>query len=282
VAEFDLARRQRRLYRLAPHMQVRPRLAPGRNPQHRAGRLAIDKDDPLVPGAHLRDIALDDYRLAIQRRKQFQQRRQVLVARRDVEDAGAAIAEQRLDDVFVLLAERDDLLPVGGDQRRRHDAFEMRDEQLLRCVAHARGIVHHQGLRMDVLEQVGGGDISHVEWRILAHQDHVHSRQVHDRRVAELEMPTPLALHPQRPDPGIEPAALENQVLRQVMEQTVSPLLRLEREREGTVGVDVDRLDRIHLDGDGKAHRGYVPSHAGWATAVIARRTGRPQSRAPS
>jgi hypothetical protein len=34
----------------------------------------------------------------------------------------------------------------------------------------------------------------------------------------------------------------------------MTPPLRFEREREGRIGVDVDRVDRIHLDRDGETH----------------------------
>ena len=54
----------------------------------------------------------------------------------------------------------------------------MGDEQLLRRVADMDRIVDHQGLRMDVLQQMGGGDVGHVEGRVLAHQDDVHGRQI--------------------------------------------------------------------------------------------------------
>jgi hypothetical protein len=55
---------------------------------------------------------------------------------------------------------------------------ELGDEDLFRCVAHMRGVVHHQGLRVDPLQQVRGGDVGHVEGRILAQQNHVDAREV--------------------------------------------------------------------------------------------------------
>ncbi len=41
---------------------------------------------------------------------------------------------------------------------------------------------------MDALEQMRGGDIGHVEGRILAQQDDVHGREVDALRRAEGEM----------------------------------------------------------------------------------------------
>ena len=73
--------------------------------------LAVDQDDALVALAHLGHVALHHDRLAVELGEHLQQRVQVLVVRPDVEHAGAAVAEQRLDDdVPVLVAERADLL----------------------------------------------------------------------------------------------------------------------------------------------------------------------------
>ena len=65
----------------------------------------------LSPWRTSGQIALHDDRLAIELGEHLQQRVQILVAGCDVEDAGPAIAEQRLDDdVLVLVAEGADLL----------------------------------------------------------------------------------------------------------------------------------------------------------------------------
>jgi hypothetical protein len=42
------------------------------------------------------------------------------------------------------------------------------------------------------------------------------------------------------------------------VEQPVAAGLTLDRQREGRVGVDVDALDRVHLDRDGEAHAGLL------------------------
>jgi len=75
----------------------------------------------------------------------------------------------------------------------------MRDQQLFRRVAHRSRIVHHQRLRVDVLQQVSRRDVGHVEWRVLAHQNHVHQGQVQQHRIAEAEMLALRALHADRP-----------------------------------------------------------------------------------
>jgi len=74
----------------------------------------------LVALAHLRKVALGDHRLAAALGEHFEQRIEVLVVGPHAENAGAAIAEQRLqDDVLVLVAEGADGARIGADQGRR-------------------------------------------------------------------------------------------------------------------------------------------------------------------
>jgi hypothetical protein len=82
--------------------------------------LAIDEDDALVARPHLRQVALRDDRLLEQLPEHFEERREVLVALMGLEDAGPAIAVERLeDDVAMLAAEGVQFRPsrvirVGG------------------------------------------------------------------------------------------------------------------------------------------------------------------------
>src|SRR5690606_7019615 len=78
---------------------------------------------------------------------------------------------------------------------------------------------------------------------------------------AEARVIAALAAHGQALDTGIDPAVQKAHRLGHVIEEAVAAALGLERKDEGAVGVDVDLLDRIHLDGDGEAH-GRVP--LGW------------------
>ena len=94
-----------------------------------------------------------------------------------------------------------------------------------------------------------GGDIGHVERRILAHQQHV-----------ELIKATPLARagavmiaacrEGQRLADGLDPASSSDSVSG-VYTQPVAAALRLERKGEGGVTADVDGPDRVHLQGYG-------------------------------
>src|SRR5689334_20754653 len=117
LADLALAGGQGRLLGAAADMQVGARLARRRHPVDRPGGHAVDQDDALVALADFRQVALDDQRLAIELGEQLEDRVQVVVLGRDVEDAGAAVAEQRLDDDIALLAaEGDDVLAAAGDE----------------------------------------------------------------------------------------------------------------------------------------------------------------------
>src|SRR5262249_53505980 len=53
---------------------------------------------------------------------------------------------------------------------------------------------------------------------------------------------------------GAEPTVAQGQRLRQIVIERVAALLPLQRQREGRIGVDVDRVDRVHLNRDGETH----------------------------
>jgi hypothetical protein len=184
--------------------------------------------------------------------------------------ARAAAAVERLQhDVAVPGAEVVDRLVVRRDQGRRLHAGEISDEQLLGCVAHLGRIVHHQGVGMHLLQEVGGGDVGHVERRILAHQDDVDVvLHVQQHGLAQLGVGAFLGEHLQRLGPGEHPAVLQRQLVGGVEPQFVAAVLGLHHHQEGRVGVDVDPQDGIHLDGDSQRHGGSGNKTAGEAVAV--------------
>src|SRR5690625_3557513 len=63
-----------------------------------------------------------------------------------------------------------------------------------------------------------------------------------------------LALHAQRACAREEPPVPENQIFRFIIKKAVAACLRLQRHGEGAVRIDVDPLDRVHLDCDGETH----------------------------
>ena len=64
------------------------------------------------------------------------------------------------------------------------------------------------------------------------------------------------SLHPQIVATGGDPSLLICEMVGRVEEQAVTAGLRLFGDAERAVGLDVDRADRIHLDGNGKRHEG--------------------------
>src|SRR5205807_1941030 len=57
-----------------------------------------------------------------------------------------------------------------------------------------------------------------------------------------------------RPRAGVEPPVVERQGVGQIMKQGMPTCLRFEGESKGRIRIDVDRIDRIHLDRDGESH----------------------------
>ncbi len=107
---------------------------------------------------------------------------------------------------------------------------------------------------MDPLQEIGGGDVGHVEGRVLAHQHHVELREVTHLGLAQGVM---VALHGpqvQRLPTPQDPAILQRQPVGTVMPQRVASALGFHHHQEGGVGLDVDPLDGIHLDGDLERH----------------------------
>ena len=108
--------------------------------------------------------------------------------------------------------------------------------------------------RVDPIEQVRGRDVGEVERRVLAHQDHVQGGEVDGLWRAEADMVAALAADLERPRGGDDPALPVAQLARQVVVEPVAALLRLQRQGEAAVRVDVDGLERVHLDRDGERH----------------------------
>ena len=115
-------------------------------------------------------------------------------------------------------------------------------------------IVDHQGLGMQPLQNMGGGDIGHVERRVLAHQHHIRRRQVVNKSLAQREMIAFDGAHVQRPHPRRHLVFAEGEIARPVIEQAMAALLRFQRQGESGIAADIDPLDRVHLDRDGQRH----------------------------
>ncbi len=184
-----------------------------------------------------------------------EQRAEVFVFRLEVEDARTARAEQRLeDDVPVLGTELADRVAVGGDQGRRHQLGEVGDEEFLRRVAHGCRIVDHQGPGMDVVQDMGRGDVGEVEGRVLAQQNHVEAGEIDGFGCAEQRGRALDPLHGDAVAPGGDLTALETKGAGQVVKQLMAAPLCFLRQGEGGIRVDIDGFHRVHLQRDGEGH----------------------------
>ena len=103
---------------------------------------------------------------------------------------------------------------------------------------------------MNAFQQVGRGDVGHVEWRILAQMDDIHGRQIDTFRRGQREMVTLDVAQLHLFDGGVNLAVAHGETVRRVVEQPVSACLRLKAHGEGGVTGDVDAGDMIHLDRD--------------------------------
>ena len=107
---------------------------------------------------------------------------------------------------------------------------------------------------------MAGGDVAHVEGRILAHQDDVDVLlEVQRDRLAEQARGFAYPLHAGRAGPGGHAAFGPSKVARAIDEQPIPARLRRLGERKARVTVDIDPLQRIHLNGYAQCHAVYRP-----------------------
>ena len=78
----------------------------------------------------------------------------------------------------------------------------MGDKKLFGRVPHIDRIVHHKCFRVDMFQNMGRGDVRHVEGWVLAHQNHIHFREINEFRCAQRKVITLLGA---RREPGRAP-----------------------------------------------------------------------------
>ena len=99
-----------------------------------------------------------------------------------------------------------------------------------------------------MLEDVRRSDVGHIEGRVLAHQDDIDPCQIQRLGRSHREVIADLAAHLERSCLGDSAAIAQGQILGQIMVQAVPAGLRLQRQSEGGIAIDIDGVDRIHLD----------------------------------
>ncbi len=98
------------------------------------------------------------------------------------------------------------------------------------------------------------GDVGHVERRVLPHQHDVEPGEIEFLEIPKAMVVAVPAEYFERPSAGREPAVAQGQRLRQVVVERMAARLRLKRQGKGRIRIDVDRVDRIHLDRDSETH----------------------------
>ena len=187
LADLAVARGQPVFYGLPPTCMLE-RASPSAGTRLTApDRLAVDQDDALVALPHLGKVALRHDRLALDSCENISSSELRFSSpgrRRNTPAPPLPNSGFRMMSLCSFRNSRISLA-VGGDQGRRHQFAKPRDEQLFRRVAHRGRVVDHERLRLGALQQVRGGDVGHVERRVLPHQHDVEPFEIEFLEFAE-------------------------------------------------------------------------------------------------
>ena len=210
------------------HMHVGAGITFRRDTVDCANRLAVHQNDALVALAHVLQILLGNQRFAVHPLEHFNERGKVLVAICKAENPGTTIAVKRLDDdISELVAKGADGLAVARDQGWRHQVGKFHDQNFFRRVAHGSRVIDDQGLRMNALQQMGIGDITHVKGRVLTQQNHVERSEVRKDFFAKGIMVALYIAHFERLDFGADYATAQLQAIRREMIKLMATRLEL-------------------------------------------------------
>ncbi len=116
-------------------------------------------------------------------------------------------------------------------------------------------MVDHKGFRVDRFKQMACGDIVHVKRRVLTHQDHIgFARQINHPCFAQIMVVAMFVAQRHRADFRLDPAPVIEHVIGMIVQKVISPRLGFKAHDKGRIPLDIDALDRVHLDGDDTAH----------------------------
>ena len=252
---FEITRGQPHLFRPPTRMHIRPGFPRLRHPVDRAHRVAVNQNDPFVTVGHVRQKLLHDQRLAVDAGKHLMQRRQIAVVRVQPEHPRPAIAVKRFqDDIAVPRLERANGVQIAGNRSGGNQIGKPQDKQLFRRIAHPERIIHHKGFRVDQVQQMRCGDISHIKRRVLTQPNHIKISQINLGLIAVTDVIADLAAQSDRKSPRNHPPFNKGQLVGRVKEQRMPPRLRFQGNAKRRIAIDIDRTDRIHLQGYFKGH----------------------------
>ena len=179
------------------------------------------------------------------------ERGHVAVVRAQAKNTRAAISVKRLkNDIAVARLEFAKRIQIPGNHGWRREVGELKNQQFLGIVPDPERIVHDKRFRMDQIKQMAGGDVAHVEGRILPQPDHVDLGQINGRFGLQMDVIPLYPLNGHTVTPRRQLALIIGQLVGRVIEQLVTPCLRLFRKAKAAVGVDIHAFDRVHLEGN--------------------------------
>ncbi len=189
----------------------------------------------------------------------FEDHGQVGVALAMTEDRGASHFVQGFEnDVTVLVGKLAENVGASADQGRRCALRKLSGEELLVAVAQALWTVDHQRSRLfRQFQQIGCVDVLAVEWRILAHEDHIEVGKGHVDLLACLEPVLRVVEDLQRAHAC---AGLVAELIKvSLLHIEECPASRLGGQQHGkrAVLLEGDLRDRVHDDPDANGHESF-------------------------
>ena len=141
-------------------------------------------------------------------------------------------------------------LSVSRHKGRRQQPLKQYRKDFFRCIAHCSRIIDHQSVGVNALKKMGGGNIIHIKRRVLAHQHHIHRRQIGQFCRPQRKMRARLIGHFKSVQAGADFAVQHDQRIRRVIIKRMAARLRLQRQRKTGVADNVNIGNRVHLNGD--------------------------------
>ena len=170
-------------------------------------------------------------------------------------NARAPIAIKGLEnDVAVFGMEFAQNSDVTRDGCRRRQVRKVEDEILFWVVPDPEGIVHYQRLPLELVQNMSGRDVAHVERRVLPEPYDVDLCKIDPGFLAERHVIAPLSAHLDLPGTGGDLARLEGKAIRSIDKKVVPSRRRSLGETKSRIRVDIDVLNRVHLKCNAERH----------------------------
>jgi hypothetical protein len=115
-------------------------------------------------------------------------------------------------------------------------------------------VIDHERPWVDAFEHVRGGDIAHVEGRILPEQHNIHVPEIDALLGAKRDVVALDVTHLRGFGHGNHLAIAHRELVGRIGEQCVPAPRRFQHKGKARIARDPDALDRVHLHGNGQFH----------------------------